>query len=142
MGIFDRELEGRIARRNIAEYDVLIAEIAEDRMAEKCKVRNRRKADRKHPENKAERMRKMHNRLERKYGYYSCDGGIVHRGFITGELYADGKTRCDERIARSDWELELAEIENDKILADAWRKTMAEIEAQSLAYLNDWLKYA
>ena len=138
-------------------YDYLYAELCRDRNAEKAKVRNRRRADRKHPENKAERMRKMHNRLERKYGYYSNDGGLVYRGFITGELYADRKTRIAEESIRSDWELESAEIEEyamwEKFNAELfefdrqWREqAKAEQErvrkAREAIEFNEWLKWA
>jgi len=141
-------------------YDYLYAELCRDHDAEKAKVRNRRRADRKHPENKAERMRKAHNRLERKYGYYSEDGGIVYRGYITGELYADGKTRVAEQIARADWELERKEIEEDleyerfnaellefdrkwreeaKAEQEHMRKIRKAIEAEAF---QEWLRWA
>lgn len=138
-------------------YDAMMAEIYAERDGEKARVRNRRRADRKHPENKAERMRKAHNRLERKYGYYSNDGGLVHRGFITGELYADGKTRVAEQIARNDWKLESAEIEEYEM----WEKFNAELfefdrqwreeakaeqervrKAREAIEFNEWLKWA
>ena len=123
------EINGRTARKEIALFDAIHAEILGEKDAEKAKVRNRRRANRKHPENKQERMRKAHNRLERKYGYFSEDGGLVHRGFVTGELYADGKIRVAEQIARNDWELEYAENEKARI--------NAEIDA-----LNEWLVWA
>lgn len=147
----------RNTEKQASLYDAMMAEIMDDRNAEKAKVRNRRRADRKHPENKAERMRKMHNRLERKYGYFSNDGGLVHRGFITGELYADGKTRVAEQIARNDWKLESAEIEEyamwEKFNAELfefdrqWREqAKAEQErvrkAREAIEFNEWLKWA
>ena len=106
--------------------------------AEKAKVRNRRRADRKHPENKAERMRKAHNRLERKYGYFSEDGGLVRRGFITGELYADGKVRVAEQIARNDWELEQESIAEYAM----WEKINFDVETERLKALEVWLQWA
>lgn len=150
-------LDGRTANKELSVYDAMMAEIMDDRNAEKAKVRNRRRADRKHPENKAERMRKMHNRLERKYGYYSNDGGLVYRGFITGELYADRKTRIAEKSIRSDWELESAEIEEfamwERFNAELfefdrqWREqAKAEQErvrkAREAIEFQEWLKWA
>lgn len=49
-------------------YDELIADFYAEHDAQKESVRNRRRADRKHPENKAERKKNKQNRMHRLYG--------------------------------------------------------------------------
>ena len=51
-----------------------IAEILDEHNAEKIRVRNRRRNDRKHPENKAERNKNRMNRMYRLYGTIFEDG--------------------------------------------------------------------
>lgn len=89
----------------VEAYDSEMAELIADHVAEKCHVRNRRKGDRKHPENKAERMRNRARRERTIYG--DMDGnGKRKDSYINGELYRDGKCRVAEFLARADWELE------------------------------------
>ena len=149
--MFDRETEGRIARAEISVFDAMLAEIYAEHDGEKARVRNRRKADRKHPENKAERKKEKQNRMHRLYGIayedtkygktvYFWDKKEGQKKFpeYEAEIFRNLKERSAEKSARADWEIESAEIELDAEIM-VW---MRKIESERLAHINDWLKYA
>ena len=123
---FNAETEGRVARAEISVYDAMLAEILGEHIAEKCRVRNRRKADRKHPENKAVRKKEKQNRLHRLYGLayedtkygktvYFWDKKEGQKKFpeYEAEIFRNLKERSAEKIARADWERDLAALEWD-----------------------------
>ena len=148
----------------------MIAEIMDDRNAEKARVRNRRKADRKHPENKAERKKEKQNRMHRLYGLAYEDTKYGKTVFFwdkkegqkkfpeyEAEIFRNLKERSAEQIARADWELEQDEIAEDEMIArfnaeleEFDRKWREEAEAEQrrmreyrkLHDLHEWLKYA
>lgn len=155
---------------NVSVYDAMMAEIMDDRNAEKARVRNRRHADRKHPENKAERKKGKQNRMHRLYGLayedtkygktvYFWDKKEGQKKFpeYEAEIFRNLKERSAEKIAREDWKLE-----QDAIAEDAeWEKFNAELleydrqlreqaeseqrkmrEYRKMRELNEWLKYA
>ena len=149
--MFDRDTEGRIARAEISVFDAMLAEIYAEHDGEKARVRNRRKADRKHPENKAERKKEKQNRMHRLYGIayedtkygktvYFWDKKEGQKKFpeYEAEIFRNLKERSAEKSARADWEIESAEIELDAEIM-VW---MRKIESERLAHINDWLKYA
>lgn len=129
-------------------YDYLYAELCNERNAEKARVRNRRRADRKHkltPKMRKEQewMRNMH---------------ICNRYIGWGwDLLDNAKAESAEKIARADWELEQDEIAE----AEEWERAYAELEEfdrkwreeaeaeqrrmreyRKLRDLHEWLKYA
>lgn len=104
---------------NVSVYDAMMAEIMDDRNAEKARVRNRRHADRKHPENKAERNKEKQNRMHRLYGLayedtkygktvYFWDKKEGQKKFpeYEAEIFRNLKERSAEQIARADWDTE------------------------------------
>ena len=126
-------------------YDAMYAELFGDR---KTRVRNRRRADRKHkltPKMRKEQewMRNMH---------------ICNRYIGWGwDLIDHARAESAEKIARADWELEQDEIAEDEMIArfnaeleEFDRKWREEAEAEQrrmreyrkLRDLNEWLKYA
>ena len=99
-------------------YGYLYAELCMEHDAKKEKVRNRRRADRKHPENKAERKKEQQNRLHRLYGLAYEDGyGYIwnkkegQKKFpeYEAEIFRNLKERSAEKDAICDYMTELRE---------------------------------
>ena len=147
-------------------YDYLYAELCNERNAEKARVRDRRKADRKHPENKAERKKNEMRKIHRLYGCVWEDGFGWSWEYKSGakkvpekeaEIFRNLKERSAEKVDLADWELESAEIAEDEMIArfnaeleEFDRKWREEAEAEQrkmreyrkLCDLHEWLKYA
>ena len=122
-------------------YDYLYAELCRDHDAEKAKVRNRRRADRKHkltPKMRKEQewMRNMH---------------ICNRYIGWGwDLLDNAKAESAEKIARADYQTELRNIAEDdermKVEAEVreWERKQAVEQANRRAWMmmQDWLEWA
>ena len=122
---------------NVSVYDAMLAEIYAEHDGEKARVRNRRRADRKHkltPKMRKEQewMRNMH---------------ICNRYIGWGwDLLDNAKAESAEKIARADWELEQDEIAEDRDYAELeeeyreWERRYRH--EKYMRNLNEWLKYA
>ena len=100
------ESDGRMARREISVFDSMMAEIMDNRNAEKARVRNRRKADRKHKVLPKERKHQEEMRKDRMFGYYfneNCPKVMFCPESLPIRYRRDAET---ERGIRSDWERE------------------------------------
>ena len=144
---------------NVSVYDAMLAEIYAEHDGEKARVRNRRHADRKHPENKMERKKEKQNRMHRLYGLAYEDTKYGKTVFFwdkkegqkkfpeyEAEIFKNLKERSAESVARADWELEQRDIEIARLDAEIMAE-YAEWEARRewedmCRKLNDWLKYA
>ena len=143
--MFDRELEGRVARAEISVFDAMMAEIMGD------KEIRLRKFLRKHEIRHGKPVRKEKRKAYRKELCYSCD---PWRGFDTVRNFRHAeKIRTDAE----DWKLEqdaIAEEEEwerfNRELEEFNRKWREQAEAEQrrmreyrkLRELNEWLKYA
>ena len=163
MGLYHDRENGRTARKEISLYDAMMAEMIDERNAEKAKVRNRRKADRKHPENKAERKKEKQNRMHRLYGLAYEDTKYGKTVYFWGkkegqkkfpeyeaEIFRNMKERSAEQIAWKDYEIELRNIaedaERNAIEAEirGWELMHAVEQANARAWMamQDWLEWA
>ena len=123
------EETGRMARRYIREYDEIHAEILCAHNAEKAKVRNRRKADRKHK--LTPKMRKEQEYLRN----WNVCMKMVNFGTWDDIPIVEGRVRSAEKIARADFDIEQINI------ADAMQEyadycLMAEQHEERLEYLR------
>ena len=121
-------------------YDAMMAEIMDERNAEKAKVRNRRRENRKHPENKCTRQKEKIRRIHRLYGLCFEDGygwsweyksGAKKHPEYEADIIRNMKSDEMDRIARADWELEQALMCKEQVA-----------RARKMSELNEWLKYA
>jgi len=131
MSEFNREINGRTASREIFLYESIHAEIIAERNGEKEKVRNRRKADRKYKVLPKVRKQMRNDRGWNRYRSMPCYG-CKNIGI------AEYRMNNAESVARKDWTIECGELE----IINAENRMYAEIEAERLMNLNDWLKYA
>ena len=104
-----------------AGYGYLYAELCRERDAEKAKVRNRRKNDRKY-----KLTPKMRKEQEWMRNWNIC-GKYMNCGWT---LVNDAKEAESERFARKDFEIEQEEIEEDLM----WDKINADIERRNRIY--------
>lgn len=94
-------------------YDYLYAELCNEKDAEKSRVRNRRRADRKYKELPKERKYREEMRKDRLFGYcgnYDCPKVV---GRPNSMMIADRKRINAESVMRSDWDAEYADIVED-----------------------------
>lgn len=103
---FNAETEGRVARAEISVYDAMLAEILGEHIAEKCKVRNRYHAEKKH---KAENWEQ--EKLARKDRHYDHLERDSRRKYGHGKTCywssnAERKIVHAEQFARADYEVE------------------------------------
>lgn len=108
----------KFASADDAGYGYLYEEMSREHEGTKARVRNRRRADRKHPENKAERKKEKQNRLHRLYGLAYEDGNRYIWGKKEGqkkfpeyeaEIFRNLKERSAEKDAICDYMTELRE---------------------------------
>ena len=140
----------RNTERQASLYDAMLAEIMDDRNAEKAKVRNRRKADRKH--NVLPNVRKQ-MRYDRDWNRYLSMPCYGCKNIGIAEYRMDNA----ESVARADWEIESAEIAEEeewerfnRELEEFDRKWREQAEAEQrkmreyrkMVELNEWLKWA
>lgn len=134
------EINGRTAQKEISVFDAMMAEIMDDRNAEKARMRNRRRADRKY-----KLTPKMRKEQEHMRNWNVCMK-MVNYGSWDDIPIVEGRVRSAEKYARADWE-----TEQENIIADAEREAIeAEYRAWLERYehekymrnLNEWLKYA
>lgn len=124
-------------------YDAMMAEILDERNAEKEKARNRRKADRKH--NVLPKVRKQ-MRYDRGWNRYMSMPCYGCKNIGIAEYRMDNA----EAVAREDWELESAEIAEYEaeeairkfIIAEYDRIEAERKNAEYAERLTEWLKYA
>ena len=136
--MFDREICGRTATKEITLYDCINAEIIGDRMAEKAKYRRVRKDARKHKELPEQRRQREIMRKDRMYGFVSCENCPKVVGRPDSLPIRTRSITEAEKVIRADWELESADIEINAELD----KRYAEIRRERLQNLHEWLKYA
>ena len=132
-------------------FDAEMAEMMDERNAEKAHVRNRRRADRKHK--LTPKMRKEQEYMRNR----NICMKMVDFGTWDDIPIVEGRVRSADKIARADWELESAEIAEDEMIArfnaeleEFNRKWREEAEAEQnrmreyrkLRDLHEWLKYA
>ena len=130
---FDLPVESRQARRECGYYDTLFTEIHGERNAEKAKVRNRRKADRKHKLTPKMRKEQELMRKDRMYGYcWNLDCPKVRFAPdsepIKNRKYAEG-----DRINRNDWDAELSALTEEL----CYMQFMLEEDMDDLARLEN-----
>lgn len=108
---FNAETEGRVARVEISVYDAMLAEILGEHIAEKCRVRNRRKADRK-AKRKSGAYVKRNGGDFRKDEHYAGDGRMWHDTYNweLSKSQTGGKIR--ERSLRKDYDAEIRQHED------------------------------
>lgn len=121
----------RNTEKQASLYDAMLAEIYAEHDGSKAKVRNRRRADRKH--NVLPKVRKQ-MRYDRGWNRYCSMPCYGCKNIGIAEYRMDNA----EQIARADWEIESAEIEMDAEF-NFWTQ---KIENERLASLNEWLQYA
>lgn len=147
---FIAEIHGRVATAEISLFDAQMAEIYAERDGEKSKVRNRRRADRKHRLTPKMRKEQELMRKDRMYGYcWNLDCPKV-RFAPDSEPINNRKYAEYDRIDRADWEIESAEIAEYEaeeairkfIIAEYDRIETERKNAEEAEKLNAWLKYA
>lgn len=124
------ESDGRCARREISVFDAMLAELIDDRNAEKAKVRNRRKADRKH-----KLTPKMRKEQEYMRNWNVCMK-MVNYGTWDDVPIVEGRVRSAEKIARADFDAEIRQHE-DAMQEYADYCLMAEQHEERLEYLRN-----
>lgn len=134
---FDRELSGRVAMAEIRSYDAETAELFAGHMAEKAKVRNRRRQDRKHKLTPKMRKEQEFMRKDHLYGYAWNLDCVKVRFAPDSEPIKTRKNAESGRIQESDWKLEQRNHE------DAMRiirriDSIVEFVAESYEAVNDW----
>ncbi len=121
-------------------FDMIHAEIMGEHNAEKARVRNRRKADRKHKVLPEERKHREEMRKDRMFGYYyneNCPKVMFAPDSLPIKYRKDAES---DRIARADWESDLAawdyDIAYEEFNAEICREDICELnmEIQSLEY--------
>ena len=137
MGLYHDRENGRTARKEISVYDAMLAEIMDNRNAEKARVRSRRRADRKYKLTPKMRKEQELMRKDSMYGYawnLDCPKKRFHPESdpIKTRKYAEG-----DRIAREDWDKE------KKNHADQMRKIrrmddMVEGISEWLEEVEEW----
>lgn len=100
------ESNGRMARREVSLFDMIHAEILGEHNAEKAKVRNRRKADRKH-----KLTPKMRKEQEYMRNWNVCMK-MVDYGTWDDIPIVEGRVRSAEKIARADFDAEIRQHED------------------------------
>ena len=136
--MFDREIGGRTATKEITLYDCIHAELIGDRMAEKEKHRLMRKNARKYKELPEQRRQREIMRKDRMYGFVSCENCPKVVGRPDSLPIRTRSIAEAEKIIRADFEKERAEVELDAEIDKAY----AEIYRERMRNLNEWLKYA
>lgn len=106
MGLYHDRENGRTARKEIALFDAIHAELIGERNAEKARVRNRRKADRKHVAENWEQEKL--NRKDRHIDYVCRDSRrkYGHGKTCYWASNAERKIVHAERNIRADFEVE------------------------------------
>ena len=125
-------------------YDYLYAELCRDHDAEKARVRNRRRADRKH-----KLTPKMRKEQEYMRNWNVCMK-MVDFGKWDDIPIVEGRVRSAEKIDRADWKIEQVNIaeyaEQMKIDAEVreWERKQAVEQANRRAWMmmQDWLEWA
>ena len=100
------KLEMLMQDRGMTLFDCIMAEIMDDRNAEKARVRNRRKADRK-------AKRKYGAYIKRNGGKFRKDEHYAGDKFLhypESLMMPETRVRSKEKYDRKDWEREQAEI--------------------------------
>ena len=129
----------RNTEKQASLYDAMLAEIMDERNAEKAKVRNRRRANRKHNVLPKVRKQMRYDRGWNRYRSMPCYG---YKNIGIAEYRMDNA----ESVARADWEIEQRDIEIARLDAEIMAE-YAEWEARRefedmCRKLNEWLKYA
>lgn len=125
-------------------YDYLYAELCRDRDAEKARVRNRRKGDRKHK--LTPKMRKEQEYMRNR----NICMKMVDFGTWDDIPIVEGRVRSADKIARADYQTELRNIAEDdermKVEAEVreWERKQAVEQANRRAWMmmQDWLEWA
>lgn len=140
------KLEMLMQDRGMTLFDCIMAEIMDERMAEKCRVRNRRKADRK-AKRKSGAYVKRNGGDFRKDEHYAGDGRMWHDTYNweLSKSQTGGKIR--ERSLRKDFEIEqdniadaMTEYSDYCIMAEdhAKRKEILQRELMTIMVNDDW----
>lgn len=125
-------------------YEYLYAELCRDHDAEKARVRNRRRADRKH-----KLTPKMRKEQEYMRNWNVCMK-MVNFGTWDDIPIVEGRVRSAEQIARKDYEIELCNIAEDAYYAQIeaeyreWERKYAVEQANARAWMamQNWLEWA
>ena len=142
---FDGISDGkRNTEKQASLYDAMMAEIMDERNAEKARVRNRRHADRKY-----KLTPKMRKEQEYMRNWNVCMK-MVNFGTWDDIPIVEGRVRSAEQIARKDYEIELRNIaddaERDAIDAEIreWERKHAVEQANARAWMamQNWLEWA
>lgn len=95
--MFDREIMGRVAQAEISVFDAMMAEILGERNAEKCRVRNRRKADRKAKERNPRYIKRNGGKFDRNVWYEGSKVFHWEEDLRMPERRANSKAESEER---------------------------------------------
>jgi len=117
-------------------FDAMMAEILGEHIAEKCRVRNRRKADRKHKVLPKERKHREEMRKDRMFGYCyneNCPKVMFAPDSLPINYRKDAES---DRIARADFDAEIHQHE-DAMQEYADYCLMAEQHEERLEYLRN-----
>ena len=121
-----------------------MAEMMDERNAEKARVRNRRKGDRKHK--LTPKMRKEQEYMRNR----NICMKMVDFGTWNDIPIVEGRVRSADKIARADYQTELRNIAEDdermKVEAEVreWERKQAVEQANRRAWMmmQDWLEWA
>lgn len=94
---FNAETEGRVARAEISVYDAMLAEILGEHIAEKCRVRNRRKADRKAKRKSGAYIKRNGGKFDRNVWYEGSKVFHWEEDLRMPERRANSKAESEER---------------------------------------------
>lgn len=133
------ESNGRMARREVSLFDMIHAEILGEHNAEKAKVRNRRKADRKHvAENWGQEKL---NRKDRHFDYMCRDSRrkYGHGKTCYWSSNAERKIVHAERNIRADFDAEIRQHE-DALAYHSDYLDMAIDHGERLEYLRKQIR--
>lgn len=125
-------------------FDAEMAEMMDERNAEKARVRNRRKGDRKHK--LTPKMRKEQEYMRNR----NICMKMVDFGTWDDIPIVEGRVRSADKIARADYQTELRNIAEDdermKVEAEVreWERKQAVEQANRRAWMmmQDWLEWA
>lgn len=123
----------RTTEKQASVYDAMMAEMIDERNAEKARVRNRRRSDRKHKLTPKMRKEQELMRKDRMYGYaWNLDCPKVRFAPdsepIKTRKYAEG-----DRINREDWDTELSVLTEEIECAEF----MLDSDLDDLAWLKN-----
>ena len=131
--MFDRETMGRVAQMEISVFDLMMAEIMDEKEA------RLRKFERTHYVRNGKPMRKEKRKSYEKRKLYNCD---FYRGFDTVRKY---KQTIAEKSNAHDWELEqdnIADAEEQTKIAEEYAIYYGVQQKRYWDNMTEWLKYA